>query len=74
MLIQNAVPKFGGRKKPDEYYMQVNSIIRVLRGYSTLRTIADALNAQQFKTPSDKEWNRDRLASYLKTNKITKGD
>lgn len=70
MLIQNAVPAFGGRLKTDDYYSQVNSIVRVLRGYSTLRTIADALNAQLFTTPSGREWNRDRLASYLKTNDI----
>lgn len=74
MLIQNAVPKFGGRLKTDDYYQNLNSTIRVLRGYSTLRTIANHLNAQLFTTPSGKDWTRDRLASYIKTNNITKGN
>ncbi len=74
MLIQNAVPVFGGRLKTDDYYRQVNGIIRVLRGRSTLRTISNTLNSQNFTTPGGLEWNRERLSSYLKTNNIYKED
>jgi len=73
MAIQNALPAFGGRLKTDEYYLQVNQIINVLRGHSTLRVIAQHLNDQHFTTPSGRAWNRMRLSSYLKTNDLTKG-
>ncbi|GAB3374270.1 hypothetical protein GCM10027317_13910 [Massilia agri] len=74
MRVENARPQFGGRLKSPEYYEQVNSICRVLREYSTLRTIADALNSQHFTTPAGMEWNRHRLSAYLKTNDINKGN
>ncbi|WP_156885829.1 recombinase family protein [Massilia niastensis] len=74
MRIENARPEFGGRLKSPEYYEQVNSVIRVLREHSTLRVISNHLNAQLFKTPSGKEWNRERLSAYLKSNDIYKGN
>lgn len=70
MRIQNAKPAFGGRHKTPDWYEQVNSVIRVLREHSTLRVIANHLNAQLFTTPSGLEWNRERLAAYLKTSNI----
>lgn len=70
MEIRNAPPVFGGRLKTPEYYEQVNSILRVLRGHSTLRTIAQALNQQLFTTPTGKPWDRSRVSSYLKSNDI----
>jgi hypothetical protein len=70
MLIRNASPAFGGRLKSPDYYEQVNSIIRVLRGHSTLRVIAQHLNEQLFTTPSGKPWDRSRVSAYLKANDI----
>ena len=69
MVIQNAAPGFGSKLKNDEYYSQVQSIIAVLRGRSTLRTIALALNEQGFTTPTGLPFTRDRLATFLKQNK-----
>jgi len=70
MAIANAKPQFGGRRKTSDYYKAVNAIIAVLREHSTLKTIAEHLTAQNFRTPTDKPWTRDRLATYLQTNKI----
>lgn len=69
MVIQNAAPGFGSKLKTPEYYSQVQDIIAVLRGHSTLRVIASHLNAQNFTTPSGLAWSRDRLATFLKQNK-----
>jgi hypothetical protein len=70
MQIRNEKPAFGGRLKTPEYYRELNSVIRVLRDHSTLRTIASHLNAQRFTTPSGMDWDRVRLSAYLKTNDI----
>lgn len=70
MVIQNAAPGFGSKLKTEDYYSQVQAIIAVLRGHSTLRTIASHLTAQGFTTPSGLAWTRDRLATFLKQNKI----
>jgi hypothetical protein len=70
MAVQNASPTFGGKLKTNDYYTQVREIIAVLRGRSTLRTIAAHLNSQGFRTPTDLIWTRDRLATFLKQNKL----
>lgn len=70
MLVQNATPAFGGKRKTDDYYASVNAIIRVLRPKATLRTIASHLSAAGFKTPSDLVWNRERVANYLRNTSI----
>jgi hypothetical protein len=68
MLIQTRRPEFGGRRKTDDYYSTVLSIIAVLRPHSTLRVICDHLNNQNFTTPGNLPWNRERLSSFLKTH------
>lgn len=70
MRIENARPKFGGRLKTQDYYRDLNSVVRVLRDHSTLRVICDHLNAQLFTTPTGLRWTRDRLSAYLKANDI----
>jgi hypothetical protein len=70
MVIQNAAPGFGSKLKTPDYYSQVGDIISVLRGHSTLRTIAAHLTAQGFTTPTGLPFTRDRLATFLKQNKI----
>jgi hypothetical protein len=74
MVIQNAAPAFGGRLKSPDFYREVNSILRVLRGHSTLRVMAHHLNEQGFTTPSGMRWDRSRVSAYLKQNDINKGD
>jgi hypothetical protein len=70
MVIQNAAPGFGQKLKTPDYYAQVRDIIAVLRGHSTLRTIAAHLTAQGFATPTGLPFTRDRLATFLKQNKL----
>lgn len=67
----NAPPAFGGRLKADEYYVAINSIISVMRGVATLRSIADHLNHAGFTTPSSVPWTRTRLANYLNSSAVT---
>lgn len=64
-----APPAFAGRQNTPDYYKKIGAIISVLRGKSTLRTIADHLNGAGFKTPSDMEWTRTRVADYIRNNK-----
>jgi hypothetical protein len=68
--IQKRIPGFGQKLMNDDYFVAVNSIIAVLRPHSTLRTIAGALAQQGFTTPSGLPFTRERLASYLKMNKL----
>ena len=70
MPVVPAVPAFGKPLNAPSYYEAVNSIIRVLRPHSTLRTIANHLNAQCFKTPSGMDWNRMHVANYLRNRNI----
>lgn len=67
MSSNNRVPAFGGKKKQDDYYTSVNSIINVLRPKATLAVIAEHLNRASFTTPTNLTWNRSRVASYLQS-------
>lgn len=66
MPNQAAIPAFGKQLRTPDYYSTVDSIISVLRPYSTLRTIAGHLNSQGLQTPSGLDWNRERVAQYLR--------
>jgi hypothetical protein len=66
MSTQLAPPSFGGKLNTSSYYANVNSIISVLRGASTLRTIAAHLNGMGFLTPSGLVWSRERVATYIR--------
>lgn len=69
MVLNNAAyPAYGGRLRTPEFYEQLNRVINILRGRVTLATVAQHLQAQKFQTPSGKEWTKDRLAAYLKSN------
>jgi hypothetical protein len=64
-----AAPAFGGKHNTQHYYTCINSILAVLRPASSLRVIGNHLNTHGFKTPSGLEWNRDRVATYIRNNK-----
>jgi hypothetical protein len=64
-----AAPGFGSKHNLPHFYTTVNSVIAVLRPASSLRLIANHLNAHGFRTPSGLEWNRDRVATYIRNNK-----
>lgn len=60
---------FGGKHQSNGYYDDVLSIVRTLQPVSTLKSLAEALNQANFKTPTGLPWTRIRLASFLKSNK-----
>jgi len=66
-----ATPGFGTPKQLPDYYQQVSAIVSVLKPYSTLRTIADHLNAQGFQTPMGKRWNRQAVANFIRSSGYT---
>lgn len=69
MVFSNAAsPAYGGRMRTPEFYETTNRVINVLRGRVTLAVIAQHMTNQKFQTPSGKEWTKDRLAAYLKSN------
>lgn len=70
MSVHKASPAFAGRHNKPDYYISVNSIIGVLRGKSTLRTIAAHLNGCELLTPSDLPWTRTRVADYIRNNSL----
>jgi hypothetical protein len=63
-------PSFGGKLQSPAYYAGCNSIIATLRKMATLRTISNHLNRAGFLTPTGLEWNKDRLANYLRSTAI----
>jgi hypothetical protein len=60
-------PQFSGKLNQPSYYEAVGSIIRNMRGKSTLRSMSYQLHAEGHKTPTGLDWTRERLAGYLKT-------
>jgi hypothetical protein len=62
-----AKPRFGGPLQTPDYYQAVSNVITVLREYSTLNTIAAHLTAQGFLSPSGKEFNKQRVATFLRS-------
>lgn len=63
-----ASPGYGARLRTPEFYSQINNTVNVLRGRVSLAVIAQHLTNQKFTTPSGKEWTKNRLSAYLKSN------
>jgi hypothetical protein len=74
MHVTNATnvlpPSFGGKLRTDDYYEKVSSIVRILKGKSSLRIIAQHLDRQGFTTPTGLPFNRDRLVRFMKSNPL----
>lgn len=66
----SAIPKFGSPLCTPLYYEQTDSIVRALRPHSTLRKIAEVLQDQGLRTPAGKDWNRMRVAYYIRNRKL----
>jgi hypothetical protein len=66
MSNQAARPAFGGQLRTPDFYSTVDGIIGVLRPMSTLRTIAIHLNGLGIRTASGLEWDRGRVAQYIR--------
>lgn len=58
---------FGGPRQPNSYYSTVRALIHELQPTSTLRSLSVDLNNRGFTTPTGLEWNRDRLANFIRT-------
>jgi len=63
-------PSFGGKLRTDDYYEKVSSIVRILKGKSSLRIMAMHLNSQGFTTPRGMPFTRDRLVRFIKSNPL----
>jgi hypothetical protein len=63
-------PSFGGKLRTDDYYEKVSSIVRILKGKSSLRIMAMHLNSQGFTTPRGMPFTRDRLVRFMKSNPL----
>lgn len=60
-------PQFGGKLNVSTYYENVSRIINHMRGKFTLRAICYQLNAENYRTPTGLEFNRSRLANFIRT-------
>lgn len=67
MSVLPVTPTFGGKHQAADFYAAVHAVIAAMRSHSTLRTIANELNARGYATPSGLEWNRSRLANFIFT-------
>lgn len=70
MPVLPVTPTFGGRHQTPEFYAACHAVIAEMRPHSTLRAIANALNARGYTTPSGLEWSRSRLANFIFSNNI----
>lgn len=61
-----AIPRFGGKRNLPAYYSSVLQVINTLRPMATLRSVATALNAAGFVTPSGLPFTRDRVQAFLR--------
>jgi hypothetical protein len=68
--VYNNVPAFAGKKKLPRYYEIVTGIIQTLRPMSSLSIIAQHLTAQGLLSPSDRQWDRHLVSSYIKAQKL----
>ena len=66
-VIKSCPPSFGGRHNTASYYEDVSRCIASMRGKFTLRAMCFHLSAQGYKTPSGLEFNRSRLANFIRT-------
>lgn len=72
MAFQNAIPTFGVPLKDPDYYTVCDSVCNTLRPYSTLRTVANHLNAMGLRTPTGREWHRLHVANYIRRRGLSK--
>lgn len=63
-------PGFGQRLMQPSYYEKVDTICRALKPMGTLREIASHLAQAGLKTPAGRDWDRQRVAAYLRHRSI----
>jgi len=67
------VPPFGKPLKDPAYYTTIDQIVTALRPHSTLRAVANDLNSQGLRTPSNLEWHRMHVANYIRQRGLGTG-
>ena len=70
MSTQNARPAFGKPKKEPAYYTQTRVFINALRDTMTLTAIATLLNQSGHRTATDKPWNKQTVANFMRNTAI----
>lgn len=70
MSTQNAKPAFGKPKKQPDYYVQVRVFINSLRDKMTLDAIATLLNRAGYRSPTDKPWDKQKVANIMRNTAI----
>jgi hypothetical protein len=65
-----APPRFGGKLKTPDYYERIHAIVAPLRSTTSLRLIADALNAAGYRTPRDFPWDKQKLSMYIRNTSL----
>ena len=62
----NRSPSFSGKLKEDDFYISINGVVRTLRPYTSLSQIAAHLQRMGFRTASGLDWNKSRIAGYIR--------
>jgi len=70
MHDQRATPGFHAKLRTPEYYETVITTIKQHRRQVTLREVAAKLNAKSLTTPTGLIWDRQKLASFIRNNKV----
>jgi hypothetical protein len=70
MSSMHSIPSFGRPLRSSDYYELVDGLISTLRPHSTLRAVANHLQAAGLRTPSNLDWTRMRVAQYVRNRKL----
>lgn len=70
MSATNAIPRFGGPRCIESWYVHVDGILAVLRPHSTLAVCARHLNASGFRTATGLVWTRSRVAAHIRNRQL----
>jgi hypothetical protein len=70
MLLHKAIPLFGQKLRPSSYYETITATVSTLRPYSSLKTVADQMNAMGLTTPKGLPWSKIAVANYIRTNAL----
>lgn len=70
MSSMHAIPSFGRPLRSESYYELCDGLVNALRPHSSLRAVAEHLQAAGLRTPSGKDWTRLRVAGYIRNRKL----
>jgi hypothetical protein len=70
MPSTHSIPQFGRPLRSPDYYELVDGLINALRPHSSLRAVANHLQAAGLRTPSNLNWTRMRVMQYIRNRKL----